>query len=70
MKEELSLSHVAWKKSSFSNGQGGACTLYAKLPNGDVALKDSKLGESSPVLVFNPREWDAFIKGAKAGEFD
>jgi hypothetical protein len=34
-----------------------------------VFVRDSK-DPDGPVLTFNAREWEAFIAGAKAGEFD
>jgi|1185.fasta_scaffold776310_2 hypothetical protein len=34
-----------------------------------VAMRNSAHPEG-PVLVFTPAEWDAFILGAKDGEFD
>ncbi|MEX0910441.1 MAG: DUF397 domain-containing protein [Candidatus Paceibacterota bacterium] len=36
----------------------------------DVQVKDSKLGEDSPILSFTHDEWRAFLDGAKKGEFD
>lgn len=35
-----------------------------------VAVRDSKLGDRSPLLFFTPHEWKAFIQGVKQGEFD
>jgi hypothetical protein len=34
-----------------------------------VAVRDAK-DKASPVLLFTTREWDAFISGVRAGEFD
>lgn len=34
-----------------------------------VALRDSK-DPDGPILTFTPDEWDAFLRGAKAGRFD
>jgi len=34
-----------------------------------IAVRDSK-DTSGPVLVFTRDEWDAFVAGAKDGEFD
>jgi hypothetical protein len=57
-----------WVKSTRSSGNGQCCEI-AKA--GDVVgVRDSKLGEDSPILVFTKGEWDAFIAGAKDGEFD
>jgi hypothetical protein len=36
---------------------------------GAVAVRDSK-DATKQTLVFNEAEWDAFVKGVKAGEFD
>jgi hypothetical protein len=42
---------------------------YARV--GDViGIRDSRLGKDSPVLEFTPTEWDAFVAGARHGEFD
>jgi predicted secreted Zn-dependent protease len=58
---------ATWRKSTRS-GANGNCIEVAKLPNA-VAIRDSK-DLSGPVLVFVPGEWEAFISGAKKGEFD
>jgi hypothetical protein len=41
----------------------------AKNLSGVVAVRDSK-DPDGPALIFTPAEWDAFIIGAKEGEFD
>jgi Domain of unknown function (DUF397) len=33
-------------------------------------VRDGKLRETSPVLMFTSAEWRAFLAGVKAGEFD
>jgi hypothetical protein len=58
-----------WKKSSRSNGSGGNCVETARLNDGGRAVRDSKDPEG-PILFFTPAEWDAFIAGAKDGDFD
>jgi hypothetical protein len=40
----------------------------AQKPEG-VALRDSKDADKT-TLFFNHNEWEAFLKGVKAGEFD
>lgn len=35
-----------------------------------VLVRDSKLGEASPVLIFSRPEWEAAAMGFRAGEFD
>ena len=62
------LSGADWRTSSFSQG-GGECVQTAFLPDGGVALRHSKDPDGS-VLIYTRREWDAFLKGAKDGEFD
>jgi hypothetical protein len=34
-----------------------------------TAVRDSK-NPNGPALIFTPAEWDAFVGGAKDGEFD
>ncbi|ATY17269.1 DUF397 domain-containing protein (plasmid) [Amycolatopsis sp. AA4] len=59
-----------WEKSSFSNGGDNGCVeFHFDAVPGWVGVRDSKLGSRSPVLVFNKREIEAFIAGAKADEF-
>lgn len=58
---------LSWRKSSFSGTSD--CVELAALPAGGVAVRDTKLGDKSPVLSFTPREIDAFLKGLQAGEF-
>jgi hypothetical protein len=61
---------LSWRKSSYSNGGGGACVEVAALPDGGRAVRDTKDHGRGPVLWFTAGEWEAFLKGAKAGEFD
>lgn len=44
------------------------CVMVAK-KDGAIAVRDSK-DASKATLVFNEAEWNAFMKGVKAGEFD
>ncbi|MCM3882475.1 DUF397 domain-containing protein [Frankia sp. R82] len=59
---------LAWRRSSYSNGAGGMCVEVAPLGEG-VAVRDSK-NPTGPVLAFTAPEWDAFLAGARDGEFD
>lgn len=61
------LAGARWFKSSRSSGNG-QCVEIAHL-DGGVAVRDSK-DPSGPVLRFTRSEWEAFIAGAKGGEFD
>jgi hypothetical protein len=62
------LTSAQWRKSRHSNGQG-ACVEVAFLPDGRVALRDSKDAGTGPALLFTPREWAAFTAGVADGEF-
>jgi hypothetical protein len=55
-------------KSSFS-GPTGNCVEIALLAAGGVAVRNSR-DPAGPALVFTRAEWDAFVCGAKDGEFD
>ncbi len=58
-----------WIKSSFSGPTGGNCVEVAFLPDGQVAVRNSRDGDGL-VLVFTGAEWDAFLRGARGREFD
>lgn len=57
-----------YRKSSFSPPSNGGCVEIAQQADA-VAVRDSKDPEG-PVLVFTRKEWGAFVKGVKAGEFN
>jgi hypothetical protein len=56
-----------WRKSSYS--AEGACVEVAPLPDGDIAVRNSK-HPTRGMTVFTRDEMAAFLQGAKAGEFD
>ncbi|GGO81677.1 DUF397 domain-containing protein [Nonomuraea cavernae] len=66
--QEVDLSRAKWRTSSFS-GSNGQCVQVAFLGGGHVAVRDSK-DPTGPVLTFTAGEWNAFIRGAKEGEFE
>lgn len=68
MNEMMNGAH--WRKSSLSNGNGGACVEVAHLPDGRRAVRDSKDRGHGPVLLFTPAEWAAFVGGVRLGELD
>ncbi|MGW9025071.1 DUF397 domain-containing protein [Streptomyces sp. NPDC055722] len=57
-----------WRKSSFSGGNG-ACVEVATTPDGGRAVRDTK-DRAGGTQFYTPAEWEAFIAGVKAGEFD
>ena len=62
----VDLSRAAWRKSTYSASNG--CVEVAFV-DGQVGVRDSKDREG-PALVFTASEWEAFIGGARAGEFE
>jgi hypothetical protein len=53
------LHRAEWRKSSYSNPSGN-CVEAARLPGGEMAVRDSKR-PGGPVLVFTRTEWAAFL---------
>ncbi|WP_194818575.1 DUF397 domain-containing protein [Nocardia sp. XZ_19_385] len=58
-----------WRKSSFSGPSGGNCVELAQASGGLVAMRNSRDPEGAMIFYTRP-EIDAFVRGAKAGEFD
>lgn len=57
--------------SSFSNVDPVPfCVAVARQGDGSVVVKHSQDTASTKTLKFNALEWQAFVKGVKAGEFD
>ena len=61
------LPEMAWRKSTRSTLD--ACVEVAFIEGPQVAVRHSK-DRAGPVLKFNAVEWQAFIDGARNGEFD
>ncbi|MFD0856699.1 DUF397 domain-containing protein [Actinomadura adrarensis] len=40
----------------------GECVEVRQSSNGWISVRDSKVGERSPVLEFTPAEWTAFMR--------
>lgn len=58
---------LVWCKASASGV--GNCVEVAAMEGGGVAVRDSK-DLSGLVLCFGRGEWEAFLAGVRAGEFD
>lgn len=59
---------ISWRKSRYSNPSGN-CVEVAELPDGQVAVRNSR-NPSGPALIFTQPEISAFIRGARDGEFN
>lgn len=59
---------LQWKKSTHS-ASGDQCVEVASLSDGRRYVRHSK-DPKAAMLAFTPGEWDAFLRGVKAGEFD
>jgi hypothetical protein len=63
---EMDLSSAVWRKSTFSSMNG--CVEVAFV-GGQVVVRDSK-DQDGLVLTFTAAEWEAFVAGVHAGEFE
>jgi hypothetical protein len=52
-----------------SDGSGDLGCVEVSLQSGAIGVRDSK-DKTGPILAFNDHEWDVFVAGVKAGEFD
>jgi hypothetical protein len=60
---------VVWRTSSFSGGNGGnGCVEVAVLPDGEIAVRDTKDRGRAPHR-YSGEAWRAFLAGVRAGEF-
>ncbi|HEX2314036.1 MAG TPA: DUF397 domain-containing protein [Thermomonospora sp.] len=59
---------LVWQKSRRSNPSGN-CVEMAQLPTGEIAVRNSRYPHG-PVLVYTREEIEAFVGGAKDGDFD
>jgi len=63
------LTDLAWQKSRRSN-PSGSCVELARLPGGSgVAVRNSRHPDG-PALIYTAEEIEAFILGARDGDFD
>jgi Domain of unknown function (DUF397) len=63
----MDLTTAKWRKSSYSNANGGQCVEVARNLPGVVAVRDSK-DPQGPELIFEPDQWAAFLSDVKAGD--
>lgn len=53
---------AVWRKSRRSNGQQN-CVEVAT--TAEMLIRDSKLGEASPILAVTPAAWAAFVASVR-----
>ena len=59
---------AGWFTSSYC-ANGSNCVEVRLQIDGTVAVRDTK-DRCRPALAFTVREWEAFLAGARAGEFE
>lgn len=64
---EKTTDQVTWRKSSRSNN--GQCVEMARFPDGSIGVRNSNQ-PAAGLVRFTPAEMNAFLRGAKDGEFD
>ncbi|MFJ2786535.1 MULTISPECIES: DUF397 domain-containing protein [unclassified Streptomyces] len=65
----IDLSVVNWRKSSYSNQDGGACVEVSDDFAAAIPVRDSKVS-GGPVLVFAAGDWSSFVAAVKAGRLN
>ncbi|MFE2373759.1 DUF397 domain-containing protein [Streptomyces sp. NPDC059398] len=60
----MDLSTVAWRKSSYSNQDGGACVEVSDDFAAVVPVRDSK-NPDGPVLAFAAHGWSSFVSALR-----
>ncbi|MEU5270362.1 DUF397 domain-containing protein [Streptomyces hygroscopicus] len=56
-----------WRKSTYSNGDGGHCVEIADNFRGVIPVRDSK-DPHGPALAFPVSSWSSFISAVKSGQ--
>lgn len=64
---ECELNNAQWRKSSYSNGQGGDCLEVSDHHPGVVPVRDSKTPQG-PALIFPAGGWTVFVEAVKGGQ--
>ncbi|WP_329349177.1 DUF397 domain-containing protein [Streptomyces sp. NBC_01261] len=63
----IDLSVINWRKSSYSNSDGGACVEVSDDFAAVVPVRDSKVPHG-PVLVFPAGGWNSFVSAIGNGQ--
>nr|WP_282797097.1 DUF397 domain-containing protein [Streptomyces sp. CC224B] len=61
---QIDLDAAVWRRSSYSNAQGGDCVEVADGFQGVVPVRDSKRPRGA-TLHFSSRAWGAFVTGVR-----
>lgn len=67
MRPRTDLRNAQWRKSSYSNSDGGNCVEVSDGYPGVVPVRDSKV-PSGPVLLLNSTAWSDFVAHVGGGE--
>jgi len=59
---EYDLSDARWRKSTYSNGDGGNCLEVTDGVPGVIPVRDSKV-TGGPVVVVGAAAWVDFVRG-------
>ncbi|MFE9177659.1 DUF397 domain-containing protein [Streptomyces sp. NPDC007126] len=59
---EYDLSDARWRKSTYSNGDGGNCLEVTDGVPGVIPVRDSKVTDG-PVIVIGSAAWTEFVRG-------
>ncbi|MDQ0958622.1 hypothetical protein QFZ66_002500 [Streptomyces sp. B4I13] len=62
----IDVSALTWRKSSYSNSDGGACVEVSDDFAAAVPVRDSKVPHG-PVLVFPAGGWSSFVAAIESG---
>ncbi|MFF8102481.1 DUF397 domain-containing protein [Streptomyces sp. NPDC016640] len=58
----------AWRKSSYSNDQGGSCLEVLDSPRWGVPVRDSK-NPHGPAVIVPASAWSTFVTAVRSGGF-
>lgn len=56
----------SWRKSSYSNSEGGSCLEIQNHHRLAVPVRDSKMPQGPALLLPHP-SWSSFVEAVKAG---
>ncbi|GAB2903636.1 DUF397 domain-containing protein [Streptomyces mayteni] len=65
MRATPELSAAEWRKSSYSNPDGGNCLEIADGFAAIVPVRDSKAAPAGPSLLFPTPAWNAFVRSRR-----